>query len=129
MVGSFNLRDMLLVAQLGRYGMSFNDELALTRGPQPLRSALAGCSPGDVSRCVGPAAAEMVALLPELAPLLPVAASAVVLDPEQVRRRQQAQWPTTARPPEQPRQPEPARVGWPPQPRRQAPAATACRRR
>jgi hypothetical protein len=42
MIRSFNLRDVTLVAQIEQQGTPLNAELALTRHPQPLQSALSG---------------------------------------------------------------------------------------
>jgi hypothetical protein len=42
MIRSFDLRDVTLVAQIEQQGTPLNAELALTRQPQPLQSALSG---------------------------------------------------------------------------------------
>ena len=42
MIRSFDLRDITLVAQIEQQGTPLNAELALTRHPQPLQSALSG---------------------------------------------------------------------------------------
>lgn len=70
-------------------GNCFEPDRALPYAPvlDLLRRTVAACSPEEVEAKVGPAASEVVKLLPELAVILPGAIPSARLEPEQEKRR------------------------------------------
>jgi DNA-binding CsgD family transcriptional regulator/tetratricopeptide (TPR) repeat protein len=70
-------------------GRCFEPDTALPYAPllDALRSFLTSCSPDEIAHAFGPATAELIKLLPELATLVPASTSRPVLEPEQEKRR------------------------------------------